>query len=73
MTKCSSHNIMSPLESIILERDTELLSNCLEDFAFREAKRISEKYDVEVELVVAIVREWNMVELFLKTGSQGKA
>ena len=73
MTKRSSHNISPSNLQDIRECYTEILSYCLKDFAYRETQKISEKYNVDFEVVVAIACEWKRVEEFIQSENRGSA
>ena len=68
MTKRFLHNNFPPQES-----STTVLLECVRDFAFRETQKISEKYNVDIEVVVAIVDDWKRAEAFLTTEGKGTA
>ena len=73
MTKCSSHNFSPSNFQDTQECYTEILSYCLKDFTYRETQKISEKYNVDFGVVVAIVSEWKRVEAFLQSENRGSA
>lgn len=73
MVERFSHKILPVNEKFTQVCYTTIISECVEDFTFREAERIAEKFNVDFEVVVAIIMEWKCAEEFLNSEYKGSA